>query len=108
MVQVFGSVWKRHIDQLLKTDAQHEHEGESDEAEISIEKRAVQLQQQRSHLKHHMNRKRRQTLELLLIEIYQLQTRRLKQVPKIRLQAMQNLLEDVIPLTSESRKKHRQ
>ena len=38
MVQVFESVWKRHIDQLLKTDAQHEHEGESDEAEISIEK----------------------------------------------------------------------
>ena len=38
MVQVFKSVWKRHIDQLLKNDAQHEHEGESDEAEISIEK----------------------------------------------------------------------
>ena len=38
MVQVFGSVWKRHIHQLLKTDAQHEQEGESDEAEISIEK----------------------------------------------------------------------
>ena len=37
MVQVFGSVWKRHIDQLLKNDAQLEHEGESDEAEISTE-----------------------------------------------------------------------
>ena len=38
MVQVFESVWKRHIDQLLNTDAQLEHEGESDAAEISTGK----------------------------------------------------------------------
>ena len=81
MVQVFDSVWKRHINQLLKSDAQLEHEGESDEAEISTEKSSTTSAAEKTPETSH---ELQDTLGLVLIVIYQLQTICVKQVPKIR------------------------